>query len=112
MPGTPPRLLSVPVRPWARSVIRRASSGERLTWEAGPAAAALETLEALGGKEVDASLAQKLETADPRLRPVLIELAGRRRIAAARAALRKAADDESESIRVAALRALGMTAET
>src|SRR5690349_22718691 len=42
MPGTPPRLPSVPVRPWARSVIRRASSGDRLTWEAGAAAAAVD----------------------------------------------------------------------
>jgi HEAT repeat protein len=79
--------------------------------EAGPAAAALETLEALGGKEVDAGLAQMLDTADARLRPVLIELAGRRRIGSARPALRKAADDESEPIRLAAVRALGLTAE-
>src|SRR5262245_21456078 len=40
MPGTPPRRPSVPVRPWARSVIRRASSGDRLTWGTGAAAAA------------------------------------------------------------------------
>jgi hypothetical protein len=50
-----------------------------------------------------------LETSDTRLRVVLIELAGRRRVAAAVPALKQAADETDEGVRLAAIKALGET---
>ncbi len=79
--------------------------------DAEAAAAALEALEALGGKDVDASIARMLDGSEGRLRLVLIDLAGRRRIASSRSALKKALDDGSEEVRAAALRSLGSTSE-
>jgi len=71
--------------------------------------AATTALEGLSGGEVDADLAARLRQADGKLREVLIELAGRRRIEAATTALLKAADDPDAQIRAAALTALGST---
>lgn len=70
---------------------------------------AVTAIEGLPGKEVDADLAARLPQAEGKLRQVLIELAGRRRIAAATAALIQAADDSDGQIRSAALTALGST---
>jgi HEAT repeat protein len=73
------------------------------------AALALETLEALPGRDVDAALAALFQDGEKRLRPTLIEVAGRRRMASAVPALRRAADEEDAAVRFAALRALGNT---
>ena len=71
--------------------------------------AAITALEGLGGDGVDADLATRLTQAKGDLRGVLIELAGRRRIAAATTALLVAADDSDAEIRSLALTALGET---
>jgi len=65
----------------------------------------------LPGKDVDDDLAVRLQKAQGKARQVLIQLAGRRRIAAAAGALLKAADDPDGQIRCAALTALGSTVE-
>src|SRR4030095_8690142 len=70
---------------------------------------ALITLSSLRGKPIDASIAMQLESADAKLRPALYDLVGRRRLAAAVPALKKAADSADERTRHAALRALGQT---
>ncbi len=74
------------------------------------AGAARTALEQLPGEDVDAALTARLGTAKGAARPVLIEVAGRRRIAAAGPALRKAADDSDPAVRAAALTALGAAA--
>ena len=72
---------------------------------------ALEVLADLPGKDVDADLAARLMKSEGKTREILIDLAGRRRIAAASAALLKAASDPDVQIRAAALTALGATIE-
>ncbi len=74
------------------------------------AAAATSALEALPGDGVDAELASRLKQAQGDTRRVLIELVGRRRIAAVPALL-AAVDDADPQIRTAALRALGEVVE-
>jgi hypothetical protein len=72
---------------------------------------AMDVLAELPGQEVDNDLVARLPKAEGKLRPVLIELAGRRRIAAATPLLLKAADDPVAEIRAVALVALGSTVE-
>ncbi len=71
--------------------------------------AASAALAELPGKDVDADLVARLATAQGKARLLVIHLAGQRRIAAAAAALVKAADDPDRQVRVAALTALGET---
>jgi HEAT repeat protein len=73
------------------------------------ARAAQDALASLQGKEIDAAIVGMLEQGDAKLRPVLIELVGRRRITSAVSALRKAADEPDETVRAAAIQALGKT---
>jgi HEAT repeat protein len=73
--------------------------------------AALTVLADLPGKEVDDDLAARLPKAEGKDRQILIQLAGRRRIEGAAAALLKAADDPDAQVRSAALTALGATIE-
>jgi HEAT repeat protein len=73
--------------------------------------AALTVLADLPGKEVDDDLAARLLKAEGKDRQILIQLAGRRRIEGAAAALLKAADDPDAQVRSAALTALGATIE-
>ena len=73
------------------------------------ASMASKALENLPGEDVDADLARRLPQASGTKRRILIELAGRRRIAAAVPALRRAADDSDGQVRAAALAALGST---
>ncbi len=73
------------------------------------ATAAAAALAGLPGSAVDADLAARLPKAEGKLRLLLVELAGQRRIAAAAPALLQAADDPDPSLRCAALTALGAT---
>ena len=77
-------------------------------------AAALETLASLQDKSVDAELTGRLAKAEAEgaMRAVLIDLAGRRRIAAAAPALWRAADDQDMAVRAAALGSLGAVVGT
>jgi HEAT repeat protein len=77
--------------------------------ETNVAQAAKTALEALAGDGVDADLASRLEQARGKERQVLIELVGRRRIAAVPALL-AAVEDADPQIRAAALTALGEVA--
>ena len=77
--------------------------------EADLSQAALAMLVELPGKDVDADVAARLSKAEGKARQVLIELAGRRHIAAAVPALLTAAEDPDAEIRSAALTALGYT---
>jgi HEAT repeat protein len=70
---------------------------------------ALEVLADVPGKDVDDDVAGRLAKAEGKARQVLIQLAGRRRIEAANAALLNAADDSDPQVRAAALTALGST---
>jgi HEAT repeat protein len=72
---------------------------------------AVAVLADMPGEEIDKDLAGRLLQAEGKLRQVLIELAGRRPIIGAAAALRKAADDPDPATRATALRALGATVE-
>ena len=74
----------------------------------GVAQAAKGALEELPGEGVNADLAARLPQAEGKLRLLLIELVGLRRIEAV-AALLKAADDSDAQVRAAALTALGET---
>ncbi len=74
--------------------------------------AAIDTLESLPGKSVDDQLAARLSEARGKMRMVLIDLAGRRRAAAAAPALWRAADDADPAVRAAALASLGAVIET
>jgi hypothetical protein len=65
----------------------------------------------LPDKAVHDDLAERLSKAEGKTRLILIQLAGQRRIAAANAALLKAADDSNKQVRLAALAALGETIE-
>jgi HEAT repeat protein len=69
-------------------------------------------LATLPGKDVDAALLAALAKSDGKVRAVLIGALGLRRAAPAVPALLKAAGDPDESIRLAALKALGNTAGT
>jgi len=71
--------------------------------------AALETLAEIGGKEIDDAVVGQLGKSDGSLRPALMDVAGRRRLAAAVPMLLKAADEPDEKVRSAAIRALGET---
>jgi HEAT repeat protein len=73
------------------------------------AEAAKAALEGLPGEDVNPILVARLQQTDGKVRGVLIELAGRRRISSATPALLKAADDADGQIRAAALTALGST---
>ena len=73
---------------------------------------AMSVLAEMPGQDVDDDLAARLPKAEGKTRQVLIELVGRRRIAAASPALLKAADDPDAQIRAAALMALGATVES
>jgi len=72
---------------------------------------ALAVLADLPGSEVDADLAARLAQAQGKSRAILIDIAGRRAIAAAVPTLLKAADDRDPQVRSAALTALGATIE-
>ncbi len=72
------------------------------------AQAAKATLENLPGQEVNDALVARMDQAQGKVRRVLLELVGLRRIPAVPALL-KAADDPDDQIRVAALAALGET---
>jgi HEAT repeat protein len=74
--------------------------------------AAMESLESLQDKSVDDRLTARLSESQGKMRMVLIELAGRRRMAAAIPALWRAADDADTAVRVAALASLGAVIET
>jgi HEAT repeat protein len=71
------------------------------------ATAASEALMDLPGAEVNADLAARLDAAEGKTRLSLIQLAGRRGIAAAVPELRKAADDRDGTVRAAAFKSLG-----
>jgi HEAT repeat protein len=73
------------------------------------ATAAKATLADLPGKEVDAKIASLLPSAKGKSHPLLIALAGQRRIEAATPALLKAMDTPDKAVRSAALIALGET---
>jgi HEAT repeat protein len=69
--------------------------------------AALETLESLQGQAIDDQLVAQLADAEGNERMVLIELATRRRSAAAADAFWRATEDAAPAVRVAAWRGLG-----
>lgn len=71
------------------------------------AQSAVDVLSDLDRPGVDALLAAELPRAEGKARQVLIELAGRRNIAAAVPAVLKAAEDPDKAVRLAALTALG-----
>ncbi len=71
--------------------------------------AAIAVLAELPGDNLDADLLARLANATGRARLVLIQIVGQRHIAAATAALLKAADDPQPAVRAAALTALGGT---
>ena len=75
------------------------------------AQAAKEGLKTLPGAEVDAAVVARLAGAQPKAKAVLIELLGARRIAAQTPAVLQAAADADESVRIAAIAALGRLAE-
>lgn len=77
--------------------------------DADVATAAVEALEELPGDDVNADLAARLAKAEGKTRLALIELSGRRGIAAALPELFKAADDSDAAVRAAAFKSLGDT---
>jgi HEAT repeat protein len=74
--------------------------------------AAMESLESLQDKAVDDQVAERLSQAQGKMRIVLMELATRRRTAAAVPAFWLAADDADPAVRAAALAGLGAVIET
>ncbi len=76
------------------------------------AQAAMESMESLQDKSVDEQVAARLSEAQGKMRIVLMELAGRRRTAAAVPALWLAASDADSKVRIAALASLGAVIET
>ncbi len=74
--------------------------------------AAKASLASLQDESVDEKLVARLSEAEGKMRLVLIELAGRRRTAAAAPALWLAADDADPEVRAAALAGLGAVVET
>ena len=77
--------------------------------DAAIAQAALAVIDGLQGPAIDTLIAQRLPPPAVAARKILIELAGRRHVAAATATLWKAADDADAKVRTAALTALGGT---
>jgi len=73
--------------------------------------AAIESLTSLKGAEVDQGIARGLGEAEGTLRAVLVELVGRRGIRSAAPVLLKDVRSEDAEVRVAAITALGLTAE-
>jgi HEAT repeat protein len=73
--------------------------------------AAMESLESLQDKAVDEQVAKRLSSAKGQMRLALMELAGRRRTAAAAPALWRAAEDSDPTVRTAALAALGVVVD-
>jgi HEAT repeat protein len=73
------------------------------------AQAAVDALSGLSGKDVDAELASRLSKSEGKVREVLVQLAGLRRVEAATPMLKEAAGGPNASIRSAALLALGST---
>ena len=73
--------------------------------------AAKAAIEGLPGADIDAAIVARLSKAEGPARRLLIELAGKRRIAAATKTLLEAAEDSNGQIRSAALMALGSTIE-
>ena len=71
--------------------------------------AALAVIDGLQGTAIDGLIAERLPRASGPARMILMELAGRRHIAAATAILWKAADDADPAVRTTALTALGGT---
>jgi len=71
--------------------------------------AALGVIDGMQGAAIDGLVAERLPAAGGAARRVLIELAGRRHVAAATSSLWKAADDADPKVRTAALTALGGT---
>ncbi len=67
------------------------------------------TLAQLHGTAVDTALVAQLDRVQTSARPVVIELVGRRGIAAAVPALRKLSEDQNDATRLAAIKALGST---
>jgi HEAT repeat protein len=80
--------------------------------EPGISGAAMESLESLQDEAVDDRIAEQLTQASGKTRLVLIELATRRRTAAAAEALWQAAGDPDPTVRAAALAGLGAVLET
>lgn len=76
------------------------------------AQAAMESMESLQDESVDEQVAARLSEAQGKMRLVLMELAGRRRTAAAAPALWLASDDADPEVRIAALASLGAVIET
>jgi HEAT repeat protein len=76
------------------------------------ARAAMESLESLQDKSVDRQLVAQLPEAEGKMQTVLIELAGRRRTAAATPTLWLAAEADDPEVRAAALTALGTVIDT
>ena len=74
--------------------------------------AAMDSLESLQDKSVDDQVVKRLPAAQGKTRMVLIDLAGRRRTAAAAPALWQAADDSDPAVRAAALASLGAVLQT
>ncbi len=74
------------------------------------AEAALETLRGLEGADVNDALVRLAESCELRLRPIVLELVGKRRIAAAIPVLKRASKSEDGKVRRAALAALGSAA--
>lgn len=73
------------------------------------ARAARSTLAAIESEEVDAAIADMLDSSDDRTLQLAMELAGQRCISSAAPALLKLADDSEASVRLSAIRALGTT---
>jgi HEAT repeat protein len=69
--------------------------------------AAKTTLATLPGRKVDAAVVAVADKGDAKVRRLAIEVAGQRRIVAAREAFFKAADDSDKALRLAAIQALG-----
>jgi len=86
-------------------VLLKAASGS----EEELAQAARASLASLEGKEVDDAIVSLLDGSRGGQRALLIELVGARRIASAVPALRRAAEDQDEKTRLAAIQALGQT---
>ncbi len=73
------------------------------------ASAAQDSLADLAGEDVDAELAQQLETSEGASQQVLINLVGLRQIESAVPQLQQLADAPDQKLRTAAIRALGLT---
>lgn len=78
--------------------------------DAAAAEAAFETLCTLEGRDVDEILIRLVEESEPRLRPLVLQIAGKRRMAGAIPALKRAARSQDAKVRRAALAALGSAA--